>query len=198
MRSPVIERLMVRRSQVALKHVIYDMVTRTLMMELRRRAIKRWVLCGDMDRRLKIPHSAKVECGFRTTPKECLYDTGLIGLKYRASQYNIIRSLDILVYSLTARKLRGDLIETYTLLHGFTNVDYRIFFQKHDDHPECTDHNTRGHDWKLFKPQSKKGLQCRVHFFSQIVINYWNDLPCQVVTASSVNSFKSRLDNYWH
>ena len=25
-----------------------------------------------------------------------------------------------------------------------------------------------------------------------------SDLPSQVVTASSVNSFKSRLDNYWH
>ena len=42
MRSPVIERLMVRGSQVALKHVIYDMEARTLVMELRRRAIKRW------------------------------------------------------------------------------------------------------------------------------------------------------------
>ena len=54
-------------------------------------------------------------------------------------------------------------------------------FKKHDDHPECTAHNNRGHDWKLFKPQSKTGLQCRVHFFSQRVINYWNDLPSQVV-----------------
>ena len=71
MRFPVIERLMIRGSQVAIKHVIHDMVTRTLLMELRRRAIKRWVPCGDMDRRLKIPHSAKVECGFRTTPEEC-------------------------------------------------------------------------------------------------------------------------------
>ena len=35
--------------------------------------------CGDMDRRLKIPHSAKAECGFRTTPEECLYDSGPIG-----------------------------------------------------------------------------------------------------------------------
>ena len=58
MRSPVIERLMVRGSQVALRHVIHDMEERTLVMELRRRAIKRWVPCGDMDRRLKIPHSA--------------------------------------------------------------------------------------------------------------------------------------------
>ena len=79
MRSPVIERLMVRGSQVALKHVIHDMEARTLVMELRRRAIKRWVPCGDMDRRLKIPHSAKAECGFRTTPEECLYDSGPIG-----------------------------------------------------------------------------------------------------------------------
>ena len=79
MRSPVIERLMVRGSQVALKHVIHDMEARTLVMELGRRAIKRWVLGGDMDRRLKIPHAAKVECGFRTTPEECLYDSGPIG-----------------------------------------------------------------------------------------------------------------------
>ena len=57
---------MVRGSQVALKHFIHDMETRTLVMELRWRAIKRWVPCGDMDRRLEIPH--KVEYGFRTTP----------------------------------------------------------------------------------------------------------------------------------
>ena len=85
MRSPVIERLIVRGSQVALKHVIHDMVTRTLGMEMHRRVIKKWVPCGDMDRRLKIPHSAKVECGFRTTPEECIYDSGLIGLQYRVS-----------------------------------------------------------------------------------------------------------------
>ena len=85
MRSPVIERLMVRGSQVALKHFIHDMETKTMVMELRRRAINRWVPCGDMDGRLNIPYSAKVECGFRTTPEECLYDSGLIGLQYRAS-----------------------------------------------------------------------------------------------------------------
>ena len=91
MRSPVIERLIVRGSQVALKHAIHDMVTRTLVIELRQHAIKRWVPCGDIDRRLKIPHSAKAECGFRTTPKECLYDSGPIGLQYRASSYNAMQ-----------------------------------------------------------------------------------------------------------
>ena len=48
---------MVQGSQVALKHVIHDMEVRTLVVELRRQAIERWVPCGDMDRRLKIPHS---------------------------------------------------------------------------------------------------------------------------------------------
>ena len=75
----VIERLMVRNSQVALKHVIYDMETRTLVNKLRRRAIKRWVPCSDMDRRLKIFHSSKSDGGFRTTPEECLYDSGPSG-----------------------------------------------------------------------------------------------------------------------
>ena len=70
---------MVRGSQVALKNVIHDMKARTLVMEVRRRAIKRWVPCGDIDRRLKILHSAKAERGFWTTPEECLYDSGPIG-----------------------------------------------------------------------------------------------------------------------
>ena len=64
---------------------IHDMETRTLVMELRRHAIKRWVPCDDMDHRLKIFHAAKVECGFWPTPEECLYDSGLIGLQDRAS-----------------------------------------------------------------------------------------------------------------
>ena len=56
------------------------METRSLVLELHRRAIERWVPCGDMDRRLKIPHSSKVKCGFRTTPEECLYNSGLVAL----------------------------------------------------------------------------------------------------------------------
>ena len=77
------------------------MEARILVMELRRRAIKRWVPSGDMDRRLKIPHSAKAECGFRTTPEECLYDSGpanraiSIGpqntIQYNTIQYNTIQ-----------------------------------------------------------------------------------------------------------
>ena len=69
MRSPVIKRLMVRGSQVALKHVIHDMETRTLVMELCRRQLKdrspvvTWI-AGQ--RSIAQP---RLQCGFRTTPE---------------------------------------------------------------------------------------------------------------------------------
>ena len=71
----------------------HNMEARTLVMELRRRAINRWVPCADIDRRLKIPHSAKAGCGFRTTPEECLYDSGPIGPSVYGLiiQYNTIQ-----------------------------------------------------------------------------------------------------------
>ena len=49
----------------------------------------------------------------------------------------------------------------------------------------------------LFKPQSTKGLQYRVNFFSLRVINTWNKLPCSVVSADSTNQFQFQLDHYW-
>ena len=95
------------------------------------------------------------------------------------------------IYSLAARRLRGDLIDTFKLLYGHTNIDYEIFFKLNN----TTD--IREHNWKLFKPQTTKGLQCRVNLFSLIVINVWNKLPCHVTSATSINQFKSQLDHYW-
>ena len=85
MRSPVIERLMVRGSQVALKHVIHDMEARTLVIELRRRAIKRWDPCGDMDRRLKIPFQPRLSADFGQLQKNAYTIAVQSGHQYRAS-----------------------------------------------------------------------------------------------------------------
>ena len=51
----------------------------------------------------------------------------------------------------------------------------------------------RGHDLKLFKQYSR--LNIRKHFFSQI--DAWNALRSSVVDATSVNSFKRNLDEFW-
>jgi len=38
--------------------------------------------------------------------------------------------------------------------------------------------------------------QFRKHFFSQRVVSPWNDLPCDIKTAPTLNTFKSRYDKY--
>ena len=94
-------------------------------MELRRRAIKRWVPCGDMDRRLKIPHSAKVEKGFRTTPEEYLYDSDLISLQYKAHdtiQYNTIQYNTIQYNTIQYNTIQYNTIQYNTIQYNIRYV----------------------------------------------------------------------------
>jgi len=51
--------------------------------------------------------------------------------------------------------------------------------------------HTRGHSLKWLKKQCR--LDLRLYFFSERVVNLWNNLNDQSVTASSLNSFKSNL-----
>jgi hypothetical protein len=91
---------------------------------------------------------------------------------------------------LHTRRIRGDLIQTYKLVNGLESVTLStasIFSAKKS---EIT---TRGHSQKLSREVIKSCDQ-RHHFFSNRVVPYWNNLPEHVVSASSTNSFKARLD----
>jgi hypothetical protein len=57
-----------------------------------------------------------------------------------------LRALNL--HSLTYRRLRGDLIETYKLTHGMYNFDHETII------PRCSDSRTRGHQYKLKKTAS--------------------------------------------
>ena len=48
---------------------------------------------------------------------------------------------------------------------------------------------------KLFKHHTR--LNVRSTFFTQRVINSWNNLPLDVISVNSVSSFKLRLDEFW-
>ena len=91
--------------------------------------------------------------------------------------------------SLYARRLRGDLIETYKILNGFTGTSMNNYFTI------ITDSRTRGHSMKLFKERSR--LNISKFFYSNRVISCWNSLPDYIIAAESINSFKNCLDNYW-
>jgi ribonuclease P/MRP protein subunit RPP40 len=93
------------------------------------------------------------------------------------------------LFSLEKRRLRGDLIEAFKILNGFENIDEMQFFER-----AITQH-LRGNSQKLYKQTATR--TCRATFFSQRVIEGWNKLPDEVITAPSVQAFKDRLDKYW-
>ena len=89
--------------------------------------------------------------------------------------------------SLKFRRNRGDLIEVYKYTHDFYNVNNSMF--------ELDKNNrTRGHNLKLVKPRCRLGV--RQNFFSNRIIDKWNNLPAEIVNSPTLNSFKSRLDHH--
>ena len=85
------------------------------------------------------------------------------------------------------RTKRGDLIETYKIMTRKLKVDPNQFFKK----DLAT--RTRGNHLKLLKPRSN----IRSKFFSRRVVDCWNRLPDEVVSAETTNTFKAKLDKYY-
>ena len=91
--------------------------------------------------------------------------------------------------SLVYRRRRSDLIQVYRVLHGIDHLDYTKFFNL------AVGSHSRGHTLKLVKQRTNSRLrQCVLGI---CVVNDWNSLDDEIVTADSVNSFKNRLENFW-
>jgi len=88
-------------------------------------------------------------------------------------------------------RARGDLIETYKIISGREMISKDLFFQH-----ALTHYGLRGHSMKIYKPRCCTDL--RKNSFSLRVIDDWNSLPKSVVSASSVNDFKNKLDKFWN
>ena len=111
---------------------------------------------------------------------------GLEGMTYE----DRLRTMEMptLVY----RRLRGDMIETYKYMHHLYSVDGTNLLPIHDSSSAMT---TRGHSYKLKKRFCH--IQLRAKFFSMRVVDIWNSLPEDIVSAPSVESFKGKLDRHW-
>ena len=92
--------------------------------------------------------------------------------------------------TLSYRRIRSDMIEIYKIITGIydESVSANIGLKLRKD-------NLRGHQYKLKKIRAKKSI--RLNSFSHRVINLWNGLPGEVVSACNINTFKSRLDKHW-
>ena len=92
--------------------------------------------------------------------------------------------LSTLVY----RILRGDLINVFKYVNGIHDTGTSLL--------HCKESNqTRGHCKKLKKMYTRTDLHH--YFFPQRVIDWWNDLPEEIVKAGSVNEFKNHIDKHF-
>ena len=108
---------------------------------------------------------------------------------------------ELKMYSLQDRRTRGDMIETYKIVHNIEDIDSSKFFTiSSDSHTHATrqaftmseDGSTNTSAFGLLKGPSR--LELRANFFSQRVINKWNSLPPSIRNSLSVNSFKNNYD----
>ena len=108
----------------------------------------------------------------------------IIGMADLSYQERLIK---LKLPSLEYRRLRGDLIEVFKILHDFYDpVTTKSLFVR-----SGTD-RTRGHNLKLTKHRTHtRQFQ---NFFTNRIISAWNSLPEDAVNADSLNTFKNKLD----
>ena len=87
--------------------------------------------------------------------------------------------------SLESRPIRADIM-CYKMLHGLVDIDCHMFFLKLTESLV-----TRGHQFKLCKPLCPAFI---ANTFCYCVVNTWNALPANIVSATSLAMFKARLN----
>ena len=107
------------------------------------------------------------------------------GLKDRTYEE---RLAEMKLPSLRFRRKRGDLIEMYKHTHGLYSVKESLIHYSEIG-------RTRGHNLKLEKRRCN--LDIRKFFFTFRTVDTLNDLPEEIVNSPSVNTFKTRIDNYF-
>ena len=99
----------------------------------------------------------------------------------RLSELNLI--------TLEKRRLRGQLIETFKYRKGITAASPDGLFDRDNNN------RTRNNGHKLVVKRFNTTIVG--NFFPIKITTAWNNLPENVVSSSSVNTFKKRLDEYW-
>ena len=90
--------------------------------------------------------------------------------------------------TLSYRRLRGDMIEMYKIMHDHYDKSTTINIT-----PMVS--NLRGHKYKVF--QHRASTELRKHSFRCRTPKHWNSLPKEVAEAPSIQAFERRLDKHW-
>ncbi len=93
------------------------------------------------------------------------------------------------IFSLERRRLRGDPILAYNILHGRLDLPKAEFFEA------PAKRGLRGHDYKL-RHRSFRLLRRKAAFSVRLPIS-WNKLPMEIINSPTLDTFKRLLDSAW-
>jgi hypothetical protein len=91
--------------------------------------------------------------------------------------------------TLEYRRYKSDVIYVYKMMHGLVDLQFSDFFTVYS-----TPYNLRRHKYCL--KGFKSNVDVRKYFFSNRVINIWNNLPEPVVAAMTIDTFRKRLNTF--
>ena len=94
------------------------------------------------------------------------------------------------IESLEYRRLKFGLILLYKILNKLIEVDFDTHFTISQIN---NTYNLRRNSLHIQKPSISR-TEIRLNFFSQKIVESWNKLPDNIVTAPSLNILKFRLD----
>ena len=86
--------------------------------------------------------------------------------------------------TLIERRARGDLIETFKIIHGYVNYGKNLFKL------------SRNGINLVIPPISGKQTPGKCDALSRRVVKYWNTLPSHVKKSKSLNCFKANLESH--
>ena len=90
------------------------------------------------------------------------------------------RLLELGLPTLEYRRDRYDMLQVYKALHNTDDIKWHDMFS-------LVTNQTRGHSLKLSKKRSNSTQ--RLHSFSFCIVDQWNNLPQEKVSARTVNYF---------
>ncbi len=97
--------------------------------------------------------------------------------------------------TLVYRRTRDDMIEMFKLITGKYDNSCMSGLKQYFADVALEARETQGHRYKL--KQRHCTYNIRQHYFINRSIPNWNGLPDSVMSAGTVNTFKSRLDKFW-
>ena len=113
--------------------------------------------------------------------------SGLRGVTYKEKLQEI--GLD----SLEMRRLKADLLQTFKIVHKFDDVNHRLWFRLAGENIRV---NTRqAADSSKLKSNMTR-LDIRKHFYSNRIVQAWNQLPSEIRNSGSIKEFRKKLNSY--